>query len=232
MYKRWATFEILNTSFRDIRRAAAIVRGGGVIAFPTDTVYGLGCDPRNPRALGRILSIKGKRSKPFPLLVCSTRRANSIAVMDEPARILASRFWPGALTMVLKPRVRFPALLTMGRKTVAVRCPKNKATLQIIKRCGGLLLGTSANLTGELACRNARMVRRFLGNRIDALVDGGSSPRRTGSTIVCVYKRRVRILRKGPVSTKEIQRTLLRPVCGQRGKSRQQSRSGKRFFKH
>jgi len=200
--------EVLTASARDIKRAAAIVRRGGVVAFPTDTVYGLGCDPYNRRALSRLSSAKGRRNKPFPILVSSQESAERIAVMDSTARVLASRFWPGPLTIVAKSKVRFPDLLTLRRKTIAVRCPGNRVALQLIRNCGGLLTGTSANITGKPPCASAEMVQNQFGERIDLGVDGGRSQRRTASTIVRVYSRGVRILRKGPIGDAEVERAL------------------------
>lgn len=202
--------EILSPRPRDIGRAARIVKAGGVIAFPTDTVYGLGCDPRDPRALSKLSSVKGKvrRKKPFPILVASSKLAERIAVMDGRAKALAARFWPGPLTIVLRPRIRFPHSLTMGRKTIAVRYPRNRVALQLIRKCGGFLTGTSANTTGRPPCTSVEVVRRTLGDRIDAVVDGGRSLRRAGSTIVRVHSRGVTILRKGPVRDAQIRRTL------------------------
>jgi L-threonylcarbamoyladenylate synthase len=205
--------QILSTRPRDIENAARTVKKGGIVAYPTDTVYGLGCDPRNRRALKRVMAVKGKRKKPFPILVASTAMAGRIAVMDCRARALASEFWPGPLMLVLKPRVRFPNLLTLGRKTIAVRCPRHEIALRLIERCGGLLTGTSANLTGYPPCTSAKMVCRCLGDRIDAVVDDGPSPRRVGSTIVRIDSRGVMILRKGPVRSERVKRTLLSTVA-------------------
>ncbi len=154
------------------------------------------------------MAVKGKRRKPLPILVNSLAVADRIAVMDRPAIALSSRFWPGPLTLVLKPRVRFPNSLTLGQKTVAVRCPNDRAALRLIERCGGMLTGTSANVTGFPPCTSAKMVLRCLGDRIDAVVDGGRSPRRVGSTIVRIDRRRVMIVRKGPIRGGQVKRAL------------------------
>ncbi|WP_455363227.1 L-threonylcarbamoyladenylate synthase [[Eubacterium] cellulosolvens] len=203
-----AALEVLSTRPGDIERAARIVRAGGTVAFPTDTVYGLGCDPRNSRALSRVLSVKGTREKPLPILVASEKLADQIAIMDSRARALASRFWPGPLTIVLRPRVHFPRSLTMGRKTIAVRCPGNRTALRLIRKCGGFLTGTSANIAGHRPCTSARMVDHYLGDRVDAVVDGGRSPRRSSSTVVRVHPRGVTMLRKGPIRDGQVRRTL------------------------
>jgi L-threonylcarbamoyladenylate synthase len=206
--KTCTALQILSTGPRGIEKAASIVMKGGIVAYPTDTVYGLGCDPTNSRAVKRVMAVKGKRRKPFPILVASQAVADRIAVMDPRAKLLASKFWPGPLTLVLKPRVRFPNSLTLGRKTIAVRCPDDQVALRLIERCGGLLTGTSANLTGHPPCTSARMVLRSFGDRIDAAVDGGRSPRRVGSTIVRIDRQRVTIVRQGPIRNGQVKRAL------------------------
>lgn len=206
--KTCAALQILSTRPRDIENAARTVRKGGIVAYPTDTIYGLGCDPRNSRAVKRAMAVKGKRKKPFPILVASLAVADRIAVMDAGAKALASKFWPGPLTLILKPRARFPNSLTLGRKTIGVRCPRHQIALKLIKRCGGVLTGTSANITGHPPCTSARMVQRCLGDRIDAVVDGGPSPQRIGSTIVRINSHGVTILRKGRIRNGQVKRTL------------------------
>jgi L-threonylcarbamoyladenylate synthase len=206
--KTCTALQIFSTDPEDIKNAASIVIKGGIVAYPTDTVYGLGCDPMNSRAVRRVMAVKGKRKKPLPILVTSPAAADRIAVMDRRAKVLSSRFWPGPLTLVLKPRVRFPSSLTLGRKRVAVRCPNDRAALRLIEKCGGMLTGTSANIAGCPPCTSARMVLRCLGDRIDAVVDGGRSPRRVASTIVRIDHQHVMIVRKGPISAGQVKRAL------------------------
>jgi L-threonylcarbamoyladenylate synthase len=162
----------------------------------------------NSRAVGRVMAVKGKRKKPLPILVTSPAKADRIAFMDRQARALSLRFWPGPLTLVLRPKARFPSSLTLGRKTIAVRCPNDQVALELIEKCGGMLTGTSANMTGGPPCTSARMVLRCLGDRIDAIVDGGRSPRRSGSTIVRIDRQRLTIVRKGPIRDAQLKRTL------------------------
>ena len=178
------------------------------MAFPTDTVYGLGCDPRKPDAVKKLLSVKGRREKPFPILVSSLRMATRIATMNATARVLASRFWPGSLTLVLKSRGDSSLWLGVPRRTIAIRCPKNDVTLKLIRKCGGLLIGTSANRTGERPCTSARMIRRKL-DEVDAIIDGGPASARIPSTVVRVHSRGVTVLRKGRISESQIKRALL-----------------------
>jgi L-threonylcarbamoyladenylate synthase len=162
----------------------------------------------NSRAVRRVMAVKGKRKKPLPILVTSPAAADRIAFMDRRARALSSEFWPGPLTLVLRPKARFPSSLTLGRKTIAVRCPNDQVALRLIEKCGGMLTGTSANMTGYPPCTSARMVLRCLGDRIDAIVDGGRSPRRLGSTIVRIDRQHLTIVRKGPIRDRQLKRAL------------------------
>jgi len=184
------------------------VRHGGVLAFPTDTVYGLGCDPRKPGAVKKLLSVKGEREKPFPILVSSLRMATRIATMNATARVLATRFWPGPLTLVLKSGNDFSLSLGVQRRTIAIRCPRNDVTLKLIRGCGGLLIGTSANRTGEPPCTSARMIRRKL-DEVDAIIDGGPAPKRLPSTVARVHPRGVTVLRRGQIKESQIKQALL-----------------------
>ncbi len=214
--------ELLSTRPRDIDRAALIVRSGGVLAFPTDTVYGLGCDPRNPKAIKKLLSVKRERKTPFPILVSSERMASRIATVNATARVLISRFWPGPLTLVLKSRPDSGLRLRTAGRTIAVRCPENDVALRLIHKCGGVLIGTSANRSGERPCTSARMICHRLDD-IDAVVDGGRAKSRVASTIVEVQSGMVSILRRGPIRESQIRRALLE-ARRQSGLRRQNSR--------
>lgn len=186
-----------------------IVRKGGLLAFPTDTVYGLGCDPRNAGAVKRLLSVKTARKKPFPILVTSERMASRIVTVNAMASILISSFWPGPLTLVLKLKSDSGLSPVAPGKTVAVRCPNNAVALSLIQKCGGLLIGTSANRSGEPPCTSARMVCEMLGE-IDAVIDGGKAKSHVVSTVVEIGPSMVKILRKGPIRESQIRRVLLK----------------------
>ncbi len=191
--------EVLSSQPRDIEKAARTVKAGGVVAFPTDTVYGLGCDPQNPKALGKVLSVKGGREKPLPALVASQKLAGQIAVMDSRARALASRFWPGPLTMVLDA--------PLSGKKMGFRIPDNKIAIALIKRAGTPMVVPSANLSGEAAAVDAAEVLKYFNGRIEAVLDGGRTHIGVESTVVDMTGTRPKILRHGAILKSEILKT-------------------------
>lgn len=163
-----------------VERAARIVREGGVVAFPTDTVYGVGCDPYNREAILRIYEIKGRdRSKPLPVLVSSAEVAAGIGHMGPGAAALAARYWPGPLTIILE--VADAALAaSMGLAGgIGVRVPGGGCVSMLLGMCG-MVVGTSANVSGEPSPVRADDVRI----ECDMLLDGGAIPGGTESTIV------------------------------------------------
>ncbi len=187
-----------------IQEAAAIVRSGGLVAYPTDTVYGVGCDPFNLKAL-EMLAIAKKRVKgEMPILVDTIQRAREMARFSQSATRLAERFWPGPLTVVAKAKVTLPSLLTGSSGFVGLRIPRHTETLDLIEKCGGSLIGTSANLSGNRPPVSAQEVLRELQGRIDLVLDGGPSVLGVESTVVRVDNDEVSLLREGAISRKEI----------------------------
>lgn len=186
----------------DLEECAEIIKAGGVVAYPTDTVYGLGCDPFNAEAVNRLVAVKGERSKPLPVLVDGLGSAEGIAVFTETAMRLIKRFWPGALTLVLAKREALPDMVTLGG-SVGVRCPDHDTALALIRLCGGHLIGTSANRTGAPPCMSASEVSAQIGEGLDAIVDTG---RTAGieSTVVRPLDHAVEVLRRGAVPLEEI----------------------------
>lgn len=173
-------------------RAARVIRDGGVVVFPTDTVYGLGCDPYNREAVNRIYGIKRRdRSKPLPVLVYNAAAAAGISRMGTGAARLAARHWPGPLTMILD--VTDGALaVSMGLEDgVAVRVPGGACAPMLLERCG-MVVGTSANVSGEPSPVRAGDVRI----ECDMLLDGGICGG-IPSTIVDARTDRVRLVRRG-----------------------------------
>ena len=179
-------------------KAAELVRGGGVIVYPTDTVYGLGCDPFNEAAVKRLFEIKGRGPKPVPVLCSSQEKAEELVSLSPRARSLASENWPGALTIVAPARRPIPSMLTQGSGNLGVRVPSHPACLRLIRLCGGWLTGTSANISGEPSARTADEALRQLGPLGDLVLDGGARDGKE-STVVQVMGGAVTILRTGPV---------------------------------
>ncbi len=181
-----------------IVKAAAIVRRGGLVVYPTDTVYGLGCDPFDPRAVRRLFEAKRRSAKPVPVLCSSTRKAESLVEFSPKARQLAKEHWPGALTIVAPLRKSVPPDLTQGSSTLGVRVPASEDCRRLITLCGGWITGTSANLSGRQSAKTALEASRQIGERVDLILDGGTL-NGEASTVVRVVQDTVTILRTGPV---------------------------------
>jgi L-threonylcarbamoyladenylate synthase len=182
-------------------RCRAVIRNGGVIAYPTDTFYGLGADPRNPLAVRRLFEIKGRSERqPVLLLIADADDAAAWAsLLPAPARLLMERFWPGPLTLVLPARHDVLPELTGGTGRIGLRVPGSDLTRSLLRYLGGGLTGTSANRSGGSDPRSADDVLHALGDRIDLVLDGGPSQAALPSTVVDAGEDPPRVLRAGAV---------------------------------
>jgi len=191
--------ELLSTSAHDLERAACAIRDGLLVAIPTETVYGLGADAWNRVALARVFEAKRRPSfDPLIVHVAEPEGASEVADVEVPyARLLADRFWPGPLTMVLPKRDRVPDLATSGLPTVAVRCPASLVARQIIRLAGVPVAAPSANPFGYLSPTRAEHVVAQLGERVDFIVDGGRCPVGVESTVLDLSVDPPLILRPG-----------------------------------
>jgi L-threonylcarbamoyladenylate synthase len=203
------------TSSREIERAAAVVRGGGLIAFPTETYYGLGVDPFNERALLRLFTLKNRATvKPVLVLVADRSQVSLLASrVPHTALRLMDAFWPGPLTLVLPARADLSSLLTGGTATVGVRLSPHPDAASLVRAFGGPLTATSANRAGEPAAVTAEEVCAFFGGRVDMILDGGRTPGVQGSTLVGVGDDTVECIREGRIPFGEI-RAALRARAG------------------
>lgn len=194
----------------EIARAVDILRRGGVVAIPTDTVYGLAASLDHPLAIERIFSIKGRSgTKAIPILISDTSVLERLANDLSPAaRNLAEHYWPGALTIVVDAAESVPEAIVRGGSTVGLRMPDNADALAIINAAGGALAVTSANRSGGAEARSADEVRIKLGNRVDFVVDGGPSPSAAPSTVVDSTVEPVRVLRHGSIESWRLMATL------------------------
>jgi L-threonylcarbamoyladenylate synthase len=204
---RIATDEDLNDALAE---AADVLRSGGLVAFPTETVYGLGADATNPRAVQRIFEAKG-RPATNPLIVHAHDEVMARrCVSDWPARasVLAERFWPGPLTIVLPRSDWIAPNVAAGLTTIGVRVPANSVARALIREAGGPIAAPSANRSTGISPTQARHVMKHLADRIDLVLDAG--PTRVGieSTVVDAGGDRARILRPGHVTAAEISRAL------------------------
>ena len=195
----------MGVSQREIEKGVKILQKGGVIAFPTDTVYGLGADAFNPIAVERIYEIKNRpKQQPLPLLIADIEQLTTLAnPITEIAWFLARRFWPGGLTLVLSKADSLPAYLAPG-PTIAIRVPNHLVCLALIQRLGNPIIGTSANISGQPAALTAEEVGQQLGEKIDLIINGGRCLGGEESTVVDVTREGALILRQGIIPTHEI----------------------------
>lgn len=197
--------KILKATLDNVLAASRIVKNGGLVIYPTDTVYGLGCNPLNTEAVKRVFEAKGgKREKPLPILASSIGHVERIAFLSEKARKIAEKFWPGSLTLVLPKKKTLPNIVTLNLDSVGVRVPQHETALQLISLSGGLLVGTSANRSGEKPPQTAREAAAQVGEKVDMIIDGGPTALGVSSTVVDLTANTPKILREGPVDLKEI----------------------------
>jgi len=195
---------VLKATENNIMVAARIVRRGGLVVYPTETVYGLGCDPFNIEAVKRILDVKGERKKPLPILAASIGDADKIASISPNGKRLAAKFWPGPLTMVFPKKPALPDVVTFGGDSVGLRIPHNDVALHLIRLSGGLLVGSSANRTGEEPPRAVQEISGELKEMVNVVLDGGVTAQGKPSTVADLTSEKPRILREGPISIKEL----------------------------
>ena len=183
--------------------AARVVRSGGVVAIPTDTVYALGCDPSSDGAVARLFEAKNRQAKPVPVLCADSRVAERLVDLNRVARKLMRIHWPGALTIVAPlKKGGLSRLLDQGSGYLGVRVPGSEVCVALARKVGGAVTGTSANLSGRPSCRTAAEVVESLDGRVQLVIDGGEL-RAKESTVVRVSGRTVEVLREGSVRIQE-----------------------------
>ena len=181
--------------------AVRILREGGVLAFPTETFYGLGVDAENEQAIEKIFHIKGREFRnPIALIIGDEKPLNGLIAEFPPAgRRLADRFWPGPLTMVMKASAKVSPRLTAGSGKIGIRVSSHPLAQALATSFGGAITATSANLSGGPECLDAAQVLEQLGDRIDAILDGGATPGGRGSTFMDITAVPPVLLREGAV---------------------------------
>lgn len=198
------------TPTSELTKAAALLRSGGLVAFPTETVYGLGANALDPAAVARIYAAKGRPStSPLIVHVADEAMARTVAAeWPEAAARLAERFWPGPLTLVLTKRSGVPDAVTAGLGTVGVRQPAHPVALELIRLAGVPVAAPSANPFMGLSPTTAEHVRAGLGDAVDFIVDGGSCPVGIESTVLSLVGGRPVLLRPGMVSRAMIEEVI------------------------
>jgi len=191
-----------------IPSAFEIIKSGGTIAFPTDTVYGLAVDPFNPQAINHIYAIKERSmEKAIPILIGDFEQLGSlVSEINDTAKILAQNFWPGPLTLILPKALLLPEALSLY-PTIGVRMPNHEFALNLMRRTGPLAT-TSANISGDANPRTGLDVLSQLGGKIDLLLDGGETPGTIPSTVVDISSKPIRLLREGPITRSDLSALL------------------------
>ncbi len=189
------------------QRAAEIIAEGGLVVFPTDTVYGVGCDPYNVVAIEKVFEAKSRSHlKALPLLLSDISVLGHVTEgANRYVHALCERFWPGALTIVLRKATDLPDQLG-SETTVAVRVPDHRALREFIDKCGGAIAATSANLSGQPDALDGQRAAEYLGNRVRLVVDGGRVRGGVPSTVVDCTGDVPIVLRVGAIAGKSIQR--------------------------
>src|ERR671930_1730958 len=198
------------TSNTDIYKCASIVVSGGIIVYPTDTIYGIGCNPYNYSSVQRIFKIKGRnKNKPLPILASTLEDVEKIVSLGEVGKVLASKYWPGALTIVSHLiDENISTILTSGKKSVGVRIPNNKCTLLLLKHCK-YIAGTSANKSGDKPLKSPSEVILSSLDNFDALLDGGIIENGIESTVVDVLDpTSPKVVRQGAIKSEEVYKVL------------------------
>ena len=192
-----------------LKQAVELLKDGGVVAFPTDTVYGVGVDPLQPQAVRKLYRIKGRPdNKPIAILVGSIEDVERVA--QSPSKTfsrLADRFWPGGLTLILEA-LDLPPEITAAGSTVGVRMPNHPLTLELLREFGGPIATTSANRSGEDPAISASEVDAQLGDRVNLIVDGGDTITKVASTVLDLSASPPRILRHGGISEQMLMECL------------------------
>ena len=193
----------MNCDKEGIEKASQIINQGGVVIFPTDTVYGIGCDPYNKASIEKIYKIKSRHiTKSVPVLTYSIEMAEKIAQFDQLAKKIVKKFWPGPLTVILKVTdEKIKKSLNLENK-IAIRVPDHKCTLELLKKCN-YLVGTSANISGDLPYTNPKECLKKMQD-YDVFVDGGIITSNGESTIIEIENEEIKIIREGSLTKEEI----------------------------
>lgn len=190
----------------DIVRAAGVIREGGIVAFPTETYYGLAVDPFNESALKKLFRIKNRPEvKPVLVLVSGQDELSRVTTaIPAIAQRLMDRFWPGPLTLVLPARKELSSYITGGTNTVGVRLSSHPVAMSLLKACGIPVTATSANKSNQSPAVTANEAKRIFGNQVDLVLDGGRTPGESSSTLVGFENSGIKCIREGRIPFQEI----------------------------
>ncbi|MFH1351139.1 MAG: L-threonylcarbamoyladenylate synthase [Pseudomonadota bacterium] len=199
-----------------LKKAAEIIRSGGIVAFPTESFYGLGVNATDEKAIKRLFGIK-KRQEDHPVLIlipAIETLEEYVADIPETALTIMKRFWPGGLTLVFAASAMVSPLLTSGTGKIGVRLSGHPVATALARAVGLPITGTSANISGQPACQTAEAVSQSLGSEIDLILDGGKTSGIKGSTILDITVSPPTILREGMIGREELIEFLQIPLSG------------------
>ena len=186
-----------------IRKSVEIIENGGVIIFPTDTVYGIGCNPYDANAVKKIYEIKSREKiKSLPVLASSIQIVKQISIIDEFTENIIKKYWPGPLTLILKLKDKNLKKSLNLEDKIAVRIPNSECTLKLLNKCN-LLVGTSANVSGDSSFTDPQECMKNVKN-YDVFVDGGTITSKGESTIIEIENEKIRIIREGALKKEDI----------------------------
>jgi len=202
----------LKISGESIQQAAMAIQKGGLVVYPTDTVYGVGCDPFDEKAVDKVATAKGRNKGNFPVLVNTLGKARELGDINGDVEALALRFWPGPLTIVVSSRAPLPPRVVGPERMIGLRIPGRKDTLDLISKSGGSLLGTSANISGNPSLSKAEDALKVFDGKVDIVLDGGLMSTGVESTVVRKVKSGIQVLREGAISRGELRTALASSV--------------------
>lgn len=188
--------------------AAEVVSRGGVVIYPTDTVYGIGCNPFDVEAVRRVIEIKKREAKPMPVLIADVEMLSLVAEPSDEELEAAFKLWPGPITILMKRNPDLPLLVTAGEETVGVRVPAHLIPLTIMKRANKPLIGTSANISGQPSAIELKQIDESVLTGADLAIDGGVTFHRAPSTVIKIIEGRFTVIREGAFSAKQVAERL------------------------
>ena len=194
---------------KEIEHAAEIIKNSGLVIYPTDTVYGLGADAFDRQAVLRVFEAKQRRlDKPISIAVASVEQAREVVEWNNAANVIAKKFFPGPLTIILKKKAKFPDELTAGEDKIGIRIPNHPVALELIKLVGNPITTTSANISGQPDPRTAEEAVKQIGKKVDFVLDAGKCKIGEPSTVIDLTAGKVEIIRKGSLSKATIEEVL------------------------
>ena len=193
----------VNCDDNGIKKSVEIIENGGIIVFPTDTVYGIGCNPYDANAVKKIYQIKSREKiKSLPVLASSIEIVKQITIIDEFTEKIIKKYWPGPLTLILKLKDKNLKKSLNLEDKIAVRIPNSECTLKLLNKCN-LLVGTSANISGDSSFTNPQECMKNVKN-YDVFVDGGTITSKGESTIIEIENEKIQIIREGALKKEDI----------------------------